>query len=229
MVTEKFTVVALPHSKVDDAEFHVSLFISPQLIPDKPEGRLDDFEVFVDWAGIIKKVGGIQLADQTGPIGATPLLDVIDVKAWTEVFPGDTPVRGPVAPEWSDRHWRTFDAGAVHNAGKAFHLLPVFTSPTSPPAPSAHPIGRLLSQWVGTRDTPWDESVVTRSLDRVLGEGDGEGGPPQRRLPLQVIERNLDAAEPMTKAILETHRARRFYERPESALPYQDRPSENLR
>jgi hypothetical protein len=227
MVTEKFTVVALPHSKAEDADFHVSLFISPQLTPDKAEGRLDEFEVFVDWAGIVKKVGGIELSDQMGVIEAEALLDEIDGEAWVDVFPKDTPVRRPVAPDWSERHWRTFDAGAVHNAGKAFHLLPLFTSPTSPPLPSAHPIGRLLSQWVGTRDTPWDESVVTRGLDLVLGEGDGEGGPPRRRLPLQVIERNLDSAEPMGKAILEVHRARRFYERPESALPYQDRPSEN--
>ena len=114
MVTEKFTVVALPHSKADDAEFHVSLFISPQLIPDKPEGRLDDFEVFVDWAGIIKKVGGIQLADQTGPIEATPLLDVIDVKAWSDVFPGDTPVRASpsAARRWPRRGSRTGCSGA---------------------------------------------------------------------------------------------------------------------
>ena len=50
-----------------------------------------------------------------------------------------------------------------------------------------------MSQWFGTRDGPWDESVVTRALDQVLGEGDGEGGRPRRMIPLQVIERNLDS------------------------------------
>ena len=87
MVTERFTVVALPHSKAEDADFHVSLFISPQLTPDKVEGRLDQFKVFVDWAGIVKKVGVIELSDQMGVIEAEALLDVIDDEAWVDVFP----------------------------------------------------------------------------------------------------------------------------------------------
>lgn len=226
MVTESFTVVALPHSKSESAAFHVSLFISPRLTPDKPEGRLDQFPVFLHWAEVVAEAK-IELSDQIGLIEAEPLLKVLDSAAWDGVFPADTPVRGPKPPDWSDRHWRTFNAAAVHDAGKALHLLPLFTSPTSPPLPSAHPLGRLLSQWVGSRDGPWDESVVTRSFDMVLGERDRDGGPRRRPIPLDQLEEILGGADPMTRTVLEVHRARRFYERPESALPYQERPSED--
>jgi hypothetical protein len=226
MVTERFTVVALPHSKAGDADFHVSLFVSPQLIPDKAEGRLDEFQHFLHWAQVVKKAG-IVLSDQAGPIAAEPLFGQIDPKAWDGVFPPDTPVRSPVPPDWSDRHWRTFNAAAVHDAGKAFHLLPMFTSPTSPPLPSAHPVNRLLTQWTGTRDHPWDESVITQLFDTALGERDRDGGLPRRPIPLERIEAMLSDTDPVTRSVFEVHRARRFYERPESARSYQDRPSED--
>lgn len=227
MVTERFTVVALPHSKAADADFHVSLFIAPELTPDKPEGRLDQFEHFLHWVKALQDGAVIELSDQTGMIDMTPLLDVLDPTAWDGVFPPDTPVRGRKPPEWSGRHWRTFNATGVHDTGKALHLLAVFTSPTSPPLPSAHPIQRLMAQFFGVHDVPWDESIITRSLDFVIGEGDGQGGPPRRVLPLSNIERNIAATDPMTAALLEIHRARRFYERPESKLDHQERPSEN--
>ena len=226
MVTQRFSVVALPHSMAKDAPFHVSLFISPQLTPDSDEDPLEEFKHFVDWAGSVLNAT-IELSDQAGVIDADPLLDVIDATVWAGVFPPHTPVRNPAAPEWDDRHWRTFDAARVHDTGKALGLLPVFTSPTSPPLPTAHPIGRLMSQWFATRDEQWDESLITRGLDVQLGEGDGRGGPPLEITPLDAIEERLSGTEPLTRAILEVHRARRFYERPESALPYQERPDEN--
>ena len=33
MATESYIVVALPHSRAADAEFHVSLFVAPELTP----------------------------------------------------------------------------------------------------------------------------------------------------------------------------------------------------
>ena len=37
MATELFSVVALPHSVADGADYHVSLFVSPRLTPDVAE------------------------------------------------------------------------------------------------------------------------------------------------------------------------------------------------
>ncbi|HEX9645491.1 MAG TPA: hypothetical protein VGC11_15975, partial [Acidimicrobiia bacterium] len=227
MVTELFTVVALPHSKAVGADFHVSLFVSPQLTPDGTEGRLDDFAYFPNWAALLVKDSVIELSDQAGVIPATPDFGDIDPDDWAGVFPPDTPVRGPQRPDWSNRPWRTFRASEVHDAGKLLHLVAMFSSPTSPPLPSAHPLLRLIAQYGGS-EQGYDERVITRTFDGILGEfGEGGGTSPGDWRSLDAIEETLSGLDPFTRTLAEMHRARRFYERPESAGVYQERPDEN--
>src|SRR5690348_6731796 len=97
MATERFLLTALPYSCADDADFHVSLFVSPDLLGDHPDTVLKEFEDFPHWADLVKNGRNgtpttIELSDQVGPIEATPLLDPIDPAAWDAAFPLDTPV-----------------------------------------------------------------------------------------------------------------------------------------
>jgi hypothetical protein len=226
MATEHFTVVALPHSVAADAEFHVSLFVSPQLVPDGPEGELQDFKLFPHWAALLEDAAVIELFDQIGVIPSEPLLDPVSPEVWDAVFPPETPVRAPGDVDYSDRHWRTFRAGELHDAAKVFHLVAMFSDPTSPPLPSVHPLGRLMGQF-GAGDTgrrEYDESRITRTLDSAIGEP-GESG--EVEIPLSQLEATIDAQEnPLMRLALQLHRARRFYERPESKLEYRERPVE---
>ncbi len=226
MTIEHFHVVALPHSVADDAPFHVSVYIAPELTPDGGEGELGDFGHFPNWAEVLLNDATFELRDQSGVIDAEPILDPIDPAVWEAIFPPDTPVRGRDLPDWSGRHWRTFPAAEVHHGGKLLHLVAMFTDPVTPPAPSIHPLGRLLDQALRGRDVPirWDESVITRSLDARVGE---TGDPAEPSMSLAAIEKAVGSEQnPFTRLTLNLHRARRFYERPESKLQYRERPLE---
>jgi hypothetical protein len=222
MPTEHYTVVALPHSISADAGFHVSLFVAPQLVPDGDEGRLDDFSLFLHWGAGLLTDAEFGLRDQQGPIAVTPVAEPIDAALWDRVFGPDTPVRGQVDPDWSERHWRTFRAAELHDFAKLAHVVAMALDPTSPLAPSAHPLTPLFEQLgAGDRDDirrTYDESQITRAFDDVVGEGG-------RRRRLAELERSLDANDNAIERLLhQMHRARRFYERPETAAPYQERP-----
>lgn len=231
MVTERFTVVALPHSVAEDAAFHVSLFVSPRLTPDGAEGELRDFEHFPHWAKLLGEDAAFELFDQTGTIGAEAVLGPLAPDVWDALFPPDTPVRGPQEPDFGERRWRTFRAAELQDAAKLLHASAVFTDPTSPPAPSAHPLGRLMSGF-GVQGTEaighlkrqeYDESVITRALDQAIGEI----GEPGQGMPLMDLEAMIDEeSNPLLRLALQAHRARRFYERPESKLEYRERPLE---
>ncbi len=219
MATELFSVVALPHSVAAGAEYHVSLFVSPRLTPNGAEGKLKTFKHFPHWAQILGSHATIELFDQLGPIVVKPRLDDLDPKLWDAIFPANTPVRGPQNVDFSDRHWRTFRAGEVHDAAKVLHLAAIFSDPTSPPAPSVHPLTRLMGQMgVGsTGHGEYDESRVTEMLDRLIGE---TGEPGQVAIPLRRLESIVDNQDnPLMRLAMQVHRARRFYERPESKRP----------
>ena len=231
MVTERFTVVALPHSVSTGADFHVSLFVSPQLTPDGPRAKLRRFHHFPHWAGSLKDAG-FELWDQIGPIPTTPLLGPVSPAAWDAVFPPDTPVRAPHDLDYGDRHWRTFRAGEVHDDAKLLHVAAMYADPTSPPPPSVHPLTGLLGRTglveggISVRATgrrEYDESRITAVLDEQIGEGD-------EPMSLAELERRIDAMGPdeaFLRLAVQVHRARRFYERPESQLPYRREPKAN--
>src|SRR3954469_25747305 len=225
MVTERFAVTALPYSCAADAEFHVTLFVSPVLTPDGDESPLSDFALFPHWATTLTQETRFELFDNNGAIEAEPLLGQIDPSVWDAAFPEDTPVRGKDNLEWENRHWRTFRANEVHDAAKLSHQLSMFASPTAPPPASQHPYPRLFSQF-GMLDRAgggrFDETRLTRMLDDELGEAAPLTEPGRR---LAEIEDSIDGADnPMLRLLMELHRTRRFYERPESQEEYLERP-----
>jgi hypothetical protein len=105
IVSEDFTVIALPRSADPERDFHVSLFITPRLTPGGPSGKLSQFAHFKQWpdavAGAeIRLLGGTS-SDGTGgkQIAATPLLGRLRPELWPKVFPGSTKVKGRPQPE----------------------------------------------------------------------------------------------------------------------------------
>ncbi len=214
MAVERFTVVALPYSADDDAPFHVSLFISPQLTPDGDESPLGAFPTFVDWARVLSGAA-IGLSNQAGPLDVEPLLDVVEPDVWRAVFPEDTPVRGQAPPDWRQRHWRTFRAGEVHDSAKLISAISMAINPTAPgaPDPQADPLVLLMTRIADVGDSGYDESAFTDLYDRIVREPSKTGEPAS----LRSVERSISNLEGLTRAFAEFHRARRFYERPESA------------
>jgi hypothetical protein len=237
MATEHFILTALPHSMDAAAQFHVSLFVSPRLEAAAPEARLGDFRVFPQWARNLIDGAEIQLTDQDGPIACRPCFaldpDIVDPEVWQAVFPLDIPVRGHPAPAWSGRHWRTFRAGAIHDAGKLLHIATILASPTKLPAPSQHPLGEIARALRGRTarakagNRGYDESVFTKHLDRTLGEPQVPRGgklllAPQRSLEQieMIVDREQDGDEGSAffRLAMHLHRARRYYERAEGLL-----------
>jgi hypothetical protein len=221
MAQETFTVVALPYSRSTARPFHVSLFISPDLVPDGQEGMLSDFAHWVKWTAGLQGAS-ITLFNQLGTIPATALLNNLDAQAWAAIFPPDTPVRRKTAPDWDDRHWRTFRATEVQDTAKLFSFFSMATSPTNLPTPDPErdPISLIMRGIVGqTRRERYDESRFTLAYDRLISEPSVAD-----RLPLDHIEGRIEAATGLPRALMELHRARRFYERPEAKVPYKRRP-----
>jgi hypothetical protein len=215
---EIFSVVALPHSHAKDAPFHVSLFVAPRLSPD---GVLKEFDHFVDWAGaVVSSETAIELRDDHGPIGVSPILDIVDPGLWRAVFPLDTPVRTGAVPEWDDRHWRTFSAARVHDAAKWFQMGAVGLDQTELPSPSSSFHARMMRGHLQPGEGGYDETEFTKDLDELLGED-------RITDPMSLAEISKNAGRPLVEGLLaELHRVRRFYERPEAAQAYRERPKD---
>jgi len=215
MASERFTLTALPFSCASAAAFHVSLFVGPRLDPGG-EGRLEDFAHLPRWTRLLTEDATFELRDQEGVIAATPLLDELEPDVWEAVFPPESPVRGPARPAFEDRPWSSFRAAEVHDYGKLLHLAAMYADPGSPPRPSAHPLARLMRPYIPPRGRgTYDESVITAQLDEIV----------ESRESLEVIERMVDSEEDWLRRLaLQVHRARRYYERPESQGDYRERP-----
>jgi hypothetical protein len=223
MAQETFTVVALPYSRSESRPFHVSLFISPDLVPDGARGRLEDFDHWVGWTTRLASAE-ILLFNQLGGIAGQPLLNGLDPSAWTAIFPSDTLVRARSAPEWDDRHWRTFRASEVHDAAKVFSFFSMATSPVALPTPDPETdlLSLVMAAITGQRERrKYDESLFTREFDRRISEP--SAGEPAS---LAQIEKQIGAATGLERVLLELHRARRFYERPEAQVAYARSPIE---
>jgi hypothetical protein len=223
MATESFTVTALPHSAADDADFHVALFIAPEIVPDAAGQLLGELSLFPEWGPIVAEDTAIELFDQSGTIECRALLDRIHPDEWKAVFPPDTPVDNRRGPDLADRRWRSFRPALLHDAAKLLHGAAMFADPTSPPLPTRHPLSETVVSYLRQHEVMrerYDESLVTELLDRGIGEFRGSD------LNLLALEHRLDGMGGFDRFALELHRARRFYERPESALPYQARPTD---
>jgi len=223
MPKQTFTVVALPYSRAEGVPFHVSLFVSPDLVPDGAEAPLNAFEVWVKWTANLAGAR-ITLLNQSGQIVATPDLNPLDQAAWSAIFPSDLPVRARSAPDWDDRHWRTFRAAEVHDVAKVFSLFSMATSPTSLPIPDAETdvVSRIMLALTANSDQRnYDESFFTEQWDRSVFEPHASD-----KVSLDHIEKRIGAARGLERAFMELHRARRFYERPEGQVAYERRPIE---
>ena len=218
MPVEFYILCALPYSVRRDADFHVSVFVSPTIRPDG-EDVLGRSRIFADWAATVRDRARFELYDQGGPIDCEPLLDAIDPAVWKAAFGPETPVRGPEVPQWQEpnRKWRSFSARTVADAAKSLHLATMYADPTTPPAPSRHPLAadvlRLAGQRPGARD--YDERRLTERFDGLI----------ESRESLATIEDIVEREQDwLNRIALELHRARRYYERSESQDPYQERP-----
>ncbi len=234
----RFVVVALPHSAREQDDFHVSLFVSPKLVPDGAAGKLTEHTAFVNWTRKLARAT-FTLRDQNGPIECTPLLDRTDPGVWPKLFPPRTPVRRQAIPDWANRDFNSFDTRNVTALAKAMHVAGVLASPTSPPAVADHPLTGPMKEFTSDcyrpdprytadrtaarRHQVYDESIGTAQLDAWLRDG---GNRLFNAADFNSAERVVTASALVARMAVELHRARRFYERPESLAQqkYQERP-----
>ena len=217
MAIERYVVTALPYSVDPRERFHVSLYIAPRLEPTPSESELRRFPLFAAWTDRLAGAE-IVLADQTGPLH-TKLASATTPGLWQQAFPADTPVRSRTRPPWTERKWRSFSTRLAEQAAKGIHALSTFASPVETPLPSASPLVAVLlavarehKLWDGRGE--YDETAVTRVLDRLVES--------PRELAALMRAGGRDAVYAL---LGEIHRARRFYERPESMQPFQARPT----
>ncbi|MFO0575521.1 MAG: hypothetical protein U1A78_16120 [Polyangia bacterium] len=217
MAIERYVVTALPYSVDPRERFHVSLYVAPRLEPTTSESELRAFPLFAAWTDRLAGAE-IVLADQTGPL-PVKLASATTPGLWQQAFPADTPVRGRTRPAWSDRKWRSFSTRLAEQAAKGIHALSAVASPVETPLPSASPLASVLvavarehKLWDGRG--AYDETAVTRVLDRLVES--------PRELAALMRAGGRDAVYAL---LGEIHRARRFYERPESTQPFQARPT----
>lgn len=237
MSAEFFVSTALPHSIAEDAPFHVSVFIAPRIEPDQPIDELRRFELFPEWAAALADSLEVTLVDQDGPLEAEPAR-VADPVLWAALFPPDTPVVANAVPYWEDHDWRTFSAQSVHDIAMGIHMQTIYADPTEPPLPSSHPLlphiheimrGMIVTRAPGDgheRFEQFDESLLTRDLDERLRRGaearprDSREWMPNESSGLRRTEAEVSGSGYfMDRVLLELHRARRYYEREESAVP----------
>ncbi len=241
METESFIVLALPHSTRPD-DVHVSLFVAPRLTTDDPGATLRGFSVFPDWERALADAS-IVLRDQDGELACSLADDgAVQEGLWRRMFPPSTPVGNQQLPDWSSRRVHSFDVANVTTLAKAMQVGAVLASPTTPPAVSEHPFTPLMLRFAEQFQRPderypearhrpkprmtYDESLATELLDEwMLG----------RTLPsvggrtVEVTSASASAEQLVMRAAYELHLARRFYERPESAMEHRDRPDPRAR
>ncbi|UUT35131.1 hypothetical protein [Microbacterium elymi] len=148
--------------------------------------------------------------------------------AWAALFPGDTPVRVNEVPDWSDRQWRSFDAAAADQLGKAVVTATATLSPVTPPSPSGHPLTRAITA-LATRELPpdrqgprgdrgekipIDDERLTAALDRRTGS-----------LPPREAPSAGGAALDPSALLAAFHAVRGYYTRPEAQTAYQEAPT----
>jgi hypothetical protein len=224
MATESWLVTALPYSASPADPFHVSLFITHRLTPDGAAGKVGDFPNVRDWTARLAQAR-IRLRGGGGPAGefdiaATPALDALDAPLWRRVFPPALPVRPWKVPDRTAAPWQSFAAHRMQAYGLVSHALAVASSPVNTPGvdnnlfvslvlqglgehPQELPLGRVID---GERD-----HRISKQLD-ALSNGGQVGGD---RQPVR---------DPVLAMLADLHAAKRYYQRPEDATDYMERP-----
>ncbi|WP_382306019.1 hypothetical protein [Herbiconiux sp. UC225_62] len=174
MPSETFIATALPHSAADApaSGFHVSLFVTPRLVPDVAGEPLGDFGAFARWGDLLG--GGeiaVTLVDQDGPIECA-LMPNWDATLWARVFPPDLPVESNDPPDWSAREWASFPAASLAEASKSIVVASTLAGPSLPPAPSRHPLFEPLRDVLRQLGVPFvEESEYSRTAPPVNEPG----------------------------------------------------------
>ncbi|MFT4216227.1 MAG: hypothetical protein QM619_03455 [Micropruina sp.] len=233
---EQFTVVALPYSCDPDADFHVSLFISPDIEVDDPRDTLAVTELFLHWPKALASARFV-VEDQNGELECTPLLEKIEDGLWEEVFPEQTPITSYQPPDWTKRPWRTFHPGLTTGIAKAVNLFSTMANGVEPPTVHEVPwygteIFRALQGGDGRQqNNPLEivgrfETQQTERLDAAAREGVplAEFGSPREYFDVRPPVDNTVGGAGMAMAQLALHQARRFYSHPEEETDYQRRP-----
>lgn len=238
-MNESFVALALPVSARSDADLHVNVFIAPKLSSTDPAATLADFALFSGWGDIAGAGLSLTLVDQNGPMDTTVDTSAVDASLWPRVFPGNLSVRPNRVPRWQERDWRTFPAKDAADIAKAVHLATVAADPTTPVKPSGHPLmgpiwrfareSKAIDMGSGRHGPGWpvyDEGKLTERLDGSLGRG-REAAATRRPAPHDYGRlRSDDVPPPLVHAtMLDLHRVRRFYERPESQYTAQAVPN----
>ncbi|MCS5733440.1 hypothetical protein [Herbiconiux daphne] len=224
MPSETFIATALPHSAADApaSGFHVSLFVTPRLVPDVAGEPLGDFAAFARWGDLLG--GGevaVTLVDQDGPIDCT-LVPNWDAALWSRVFPPDLPVESNDPPDWSARAWASYPAAGLSEASKSIVVASTLAGPSVPPAPSRHPLFEPLRDVLRRLDVPFvdeseysrtappvNEPAVTEALARRRGDNPSLAG-----VAWQTDEQGAPvySADWVHALVADAYKARRFFE-----------------
>ncbi|MFT4294782.1 MAG: hypothetical protein QM582_05150 [Micropruina sp.] len=232
---ELFTVVALPYSCDPDADFHLSLFISPDIEVDDPGDPLAVTELFLHWT---KALAGARFVveDQNGELECTPLPGKIEEGLWEEVFPEHTPVTSYVPPDWKQHPWRTFRPGLTTGVAKAVNLYSTMANGVEPPTVQQVPwfgteVFRALAGDGRHQNNPLEivgrfETQQTERLDAAVRERVplAEFGDPREYFDVRPQLDDAPGGAGMATAQLALHQARRFYSHPEEETDYRRRP-----
>jgi hypothetical protein len=252
MAVESFLVTALPYSADPAAKVHVSLFVTHRLTPDDPKGGvLADFPNVAVWGERVA-AADVRLVGSDGqPIPVT-IVPQVEPALWPRVFPPDLPVQGYPTPELADAPWRTFPASRMDGYARGVHALAALLSPVEAPPMLDAVVPLVLAIAPGLRDLLLsgqegrlpDRARLKEVFEGLLGErvgrlahDDPRGRSVLRHLELldEAFTAQLDEVTgagtvaaagggPLQQAMVDLHRARRFYERPEVRRDYQERP-----
>ncbi len=227
MATESFLVTALPYSAAADEAFHVSLFVTHRLTPDRAEGTMSEFPRVGDWTATLTGRGAeIRLrggrADGTSvEIPVTPVLDKLDAALWPRVFPASFPVRPWKVPDHTAVPWRTFPAHRMQQHALLVHGASIVSSPVAPPSAEGNLFVELLLRTLGLdrRELPLSQiidggfdQVISKSIDAMIGRGFNDTP-------------RATGNQPLARLVADVDLARRYYQRPEEQRLYAERPS----
>ena len=140
MRTERYIALALPQTAADDAEWHVTAFITPKLDTDEDDAVLAGFPLFADWARIVDETAVFTLWDQNGPMKTERIASTTDAGAWNAAFPLDLAVATNTVPDWTGREHRTYPAATSAVLSKALNLQAALMPLEQAPRPSEHPL-----------------------------------------------------------------------------------------
>ncbi len=237
MATESFLVTALPRSADPGQKVHLSLFVTHRLTPDGPSGVVGDFPTVSQWTAELADAR-IRLLGRTSGgalvrIPVTADLSMLEAALWPSVFPADLAVRPWQTPDLTAAPWRTFPAHRMQQHAALVHAAAMFSSPVAAPTVAGNALTGPLLQAIGYGQferrlgvatllemAPRLDAQATERLDELTGGGlVGHGVGPAG---------NLTGAglDPLTLLAADVHRARRYYQRPEDASTYQERPTE---